>query len=76
LNDTKISGVTIEKDISVIAHKYKTSRKRIKIAKQCLYSMLATLSNSSSCDGECGFVLFYLLLPFLGIFLLMQEIYD
>jgi hypothetical protein len=38
--------------------------------------MLATPSNSSSFDGEFGFVLFYLLLPFLGIFLLMQEIYD
>jgi len=38
--------------------------------------MLAPSSNSSSCDGEFGFVLFNLLPSFLGIFLLMQEIYD
>jgi len=36
--------------------------------------MLAT-AHISAC-GSGDLVLFYLLLPFLGIFLLMQEIYD
>jgi hypothetical protein len=39
-----------------------------------MLAMLATAYVSSG--GSSDLVLFYLLLPFLGIFLLMQEIYD